>query len=532
MPKDTKDYQRGFIPKRENVSHERQMAINAPQDFEGREEELSFIQRSYESGTRVVVLWGIGGIGKTALARKFISGSQYSCPQEVFFRDDENQQVTFSQLLLKINYSSDILEKYVLYKTNKLEEQAEKVLTDYLKGLDDKTILFVDNLNVLTNEIITQVLNNTNCKILMTTRQFIVTNQKDIAEYEVKQLSEDVAGRIFQKIYGNFENGEKELFKTAVYDDFLGNTSAIILVGKMLKTQDLDLKSYTENKLKSLNDNIFTGEIHEKERPYDTIARNLCEFLNITQALINSNENEKNILSVMMLLEQFGIQEQYLCEKLNLKNKNELITLERKGLIRRETATNGNVKITMHPMIALTLELYGINSKNPKIKKIVVDYLNMGMHNEDFGKDLKTLALFGRIITKFQNEEDKSNSAEGIKNENNTETYEITPPNGDDILDILLDQENKSPIALGDGNGKVMRFEQVAVVPYNDELYCILRPMDVIEGIGADEAVVFLCDTDDNGDTVLKIEQDDETAIAVFERYYVLLAEANIPDEE
>lgn len=202
MPKDTKDYQRGFIPKRENVSHERQMAINAPQDFEGREEELSFIQRSYESGTRVVVLWGIGGIGKTALARKFISGSQYSCPQEVFFRDDENQQVTF------------------------------------------------------------------------------------------------------------------------------------------------------------------------------------------------------------------------------------------------------------------------------------------------------------------------------------------TPPNGDDILDILLDQENKSPIALGDGNGKVMRFEQVAVVPYNDELYCILRPMDVIEGIGADEAVVFLCDTDDNGDTVLKIEQDDETAIAVFERYYVLLAEANIPDEE
>lgn len=532
MPKVTKEYRRGFIPEIASVHHERKMVINAPKDFEGREEALSFIQNSYSSGSRIIVLWGIGGIGKTALARQFIVNSQYSCPQEVFFRDDENQQVTFSELLLKINYSADIIDKYLLYKTNHLEEQAEKVLIDFLKNLDDNTIILIDNINVLTNEIIAKLLDNTNCKILITARQFTNIRMKNAVDYEVKQLNEEIAGRIFQKIYGKFENGEMELFKSAVYDDFLGNTNAIILVGKMLKTQGLNLRSYAENKLKFLNDNIFTGEIHEKERPYDTIARNLCEFFNITQVLKNCNEAEMDILSVMMLIEQLGIQEQYLCNALNLKNRNVLITLEGKGLIRCEVNENGTSTITMHPMIALTLELYGVDSKNPRIKKIVFDYLNTGTHSGDFGKDRKTLAAYQKVVTKFQNEGDKVKNAESKNNESDAESYEDIPQNSEDLLDILLDKDNKKPIVLRDKNGREMCFEQVAVVPYNNALYCILKPLDAIEGIRDDEAIVFICDTDENGNTVVKIVLDEEVAIAVFEQYYVLLVEANMPDGE
>ncbi len=35
-----------------------------------------------------------------------------------------------------------------------------------------------------------------------------------------------------------------------------------------------------------------------------------------------------------------------------------------------------------------------------------------------------------------------------------------------DLLDVLLDQDNKEPIVLMDENGKQMTFEQVAVIPY------------------------------------------------------------------
>lgn len=108
--------------------------------------------------------------------------------------------------------------------------------------------------------------------------------------------------------------------------------------------------------------------------------------------------------------------------------------------------------------------------------------------------------------------------------ENNEEMKSI------DILDVLLDQDNKEPIVLMDENGKQMTFEQVAVIPYEvrkeKRLYCVLKPLDKIEGIADDEAIVFLVETDDEGNSIIRIEEDEEVAIAVFDKYYDLLEEA------
>ena len=88
-----------------------------------------------------------------------------------------------------------------------------------------------------------------------------------------------------------------------------------------------------------------------------------------------------------------------------------------------------------------------------------------------------------------------------------------------DLLDILLDEDNKDPIILMDESGKQLTFEQVAVIPYEvrkeKRLYCVLKPVDHIEGIA-----------DDEGNSVIRIEEDEEVAIAVFDKYYDLLEEA------
>lgn len=99
-----------------------------------------------------------------------------------------------------------------------------------------------------------------------------------------------------------------------------------------------------------------------------------------------------------------------------------------------------------------------------------------------------------------------------------------------DLLDVLLDSENRDPIILMDEKGKQLTFEQVAVIPHEvrkeNRLYAVLKPLDKIEGIGEDEAIVFLVDTDDNGNSVVRVEEDEEIAIAVFDKYYDLLEEA------
>lgn len=97
-----------------------------------------------------------------------------------------------------------------------------------------------------------------------------------------------------------------------------------------------------------------------------------------------------------------------------------------------------------------------------------------------------------------------------------------------DIIDILLDENNKEPIVLVDGNNRKIAFEQIAVIPYIEKIYCILKPVDYVDGIEDDEAVVFYVDEPEGEEPGLKVETDELTAIHVFEEYYNLLEESEL----
>jgi len=101
-----------------------------------------------------------------------------------------------------------------------------------------------------------------------------------------------------------------------------------------------------------------------------------------------------------------------------------------------------------------------------------------------------------------------------------------------DLLDILLDENNDEPISLFDEDDREVKFEQVAVIPDNDKIYAILKPIDELEGVADDEAIVFLADYDEDGNTVLVIEKDEDAAIRVFDKYYQLLDEAEKKENE
>ena len=108
-----------------------------------------------------------------------------------------------------------------------------------------------------------------------------------------------------------------------------------------------------------------------------------------------------------------------------------------------------------------------------------------------------------------------------------------------DLLDVLLDPNNKEPLTFLDENGRVLAFEQVAVIPHDDkngerQLFTVLKPLDKIEGVADDEAIVFRVSVGDDGNTAIKPEEDDETALAVYDEYIKLLKAhgVKIPDED
>lgn len=99
----------------------------------------------------------------------------------------------------------------------------------------------------------------------------------------------------------------------------------------------------------------------------------------------------------------------------------------------------------------------------------------------------------------------------------------------EDIIDILLEEDNKDPILLTDEKGNKIAFEQVAVIPYDQKIYCILKPIDHIDNVEDDEAIVFYVEEDLYGGNapVLRVEADELKAIDVFEKYYDLLDSEN-----
>lgn len=91
-------------------------------------------------------------------------------------------------------------------------------------------------------------------------------------------------------------------------------------------------------------------------------------------------------------------------------------------------------------------------------------------------------------------------------------------------IDKLFDENNNDNIVLYDENDKPMEFAQIAIIPLNEELYAILKPVGKIEGIADDEAIVFvLKETDD--EEYLEACDNFDIVDQVFEEYYKLLEE-------
>ena len=88
------------------------------------------------------------------------------------------------------------------------------------------------------------------------------------------------------------------------------------------------------------------------------------------------------------------------------------------------------------------------------------------------------------------------------------------------LIDMLLDPDNESPVQLQSADGSIITFDQIAIIPYENELYAILKPVTSLEGVGEDEALVFHLFVDDDS---LEVVNDFDLCDAIFDVYYDLL---------
>lgn len=90
------------------------------------------------------------------------------------------------------------------------------------------------------------------------------------------------------------------------------------------------------------------------------------------------------------------------------------------------------------------------------------------------------------------------------------------------VLDMLFDEENEDDITIYDEDGNPVKFEQVALIPLEEKIYAILKPVEPMEGLGEDEALVFEID---EAEESLNVVVEDDIIDAVFAVYEQLCEE-------
>ena len=86
----------------------------------------------------------------------------------------------------------------------------------------------------------------------------------------------------------------------------------------------------------------------------------------------------------------------------------------------------------------------------------------------------------------------------------------------------MLDENNSDDIILYDENNKKVVFEQVAIIPLQNKIYALLKPVTKLPGIEDDQAIVFAIEEVEN-ESVLVVVDDNAIVDKVFEQYYDLL---------
>lgn len=93
-------------------------------------------------------------------------------------------------------------------------------------------------------------------------------------------------------------------------------------------------------------------------------------------------------------------------------------------------------------------------------------------------------------------------------------------------------KEGDDIVTLMSADGEEIDFIEIAGIAYRGNFYAILQPVELLENMAEDEALVFLVEGNENGEGKFTIVLDDDIIDAVFVEYGKLYDTAILGKEE
>ncbi len=93
-----------------------------------------------------------------------------------------------------------------------------------------------------------------------------------------------------------------------------------------------------------------------------------------------------------------------------------------------------------------------------------------------------------------------------------------------------MEDDDDDIVTLLSADGEEIDFVEIAGIAYKGSFYAILQPVELLDGMDDDEALVFKVTRGKDGEDKFEIELDDAVIDAVFAEYNKLLDEALAED--
>lgn len=334
--------------------------------FLGREDYLQKINDMFSEGKRIIFLYGIGGIGKTEIAKQY--AIRYKNDYDVIIYalyDGSLRNLVIAETPFEVRPAVQRL--IVSGKKESDDAYFKRKLSLIKKSADQRTLIIIDNYNTERDDCLSELIQG-RYRLLFTTQYDYSRSYPSIKVKEIDDMNSLIS--IFMNQYQGYAVEKDDPDLVRMIRAVCSHTFTIELLARHMENSGQSaaemLEAMQRQGIESLSEKIT---LHEGE--IDEAYHNLIRMFSV----FDFNEEEQRVLQLLSLLPLSGVPAMEFIRWAEINSTKILTELEKRGWITRNEGG-----IAFHPVVKSVIQ-YVLPIETDRIR-LFLDRVSESLVNE------------------------------------------------------------------------------------------------------------------------------------------------------